>query len=144
MIDNIYMWMKALHIIAFTAWMAGMFYLPRLFAYHTQAVAGGEADVMLQTMERRLLRIIMNPAMLIVFFLGIWLIIKTDAMSQGWMHAKLTLVLIMAGLHGYFGKCRKDFEKGQNRLSAKTYKILNEVPTLLFVIIVLLAVLKPF
>lgn len=142
-----YLILKALHIIAFTSWMAGMFYLPRLYAYHAEAKVGGELSETLKTMERRLLKIIMNPAMIITFVLGVWLILYTGVGapgSGGWIHAKLLLVLAMAGLHGFFAKCRKDFERDQNQRSAKFYKIMNEVPTALLVLIVFLAVLKPF
>ena len=140
-----YLIVKALHIISFTAWMAGMFYLPRLYVYHTQTAVGSEADKMLQVMERRLLRIIINPAMAATFAFGIWLMVITEAHKQGWMHAKLTLVILgMGGVHGMLSKYRKDFAKGQNRKSERFYRILNEVPTLLLTVIVFLAVLKPF
>jgi putative membrane protein len=147
MIDNLYLWLKALHIISFTAWMAGMFYLPRLFVYHTETVIGTEEDVRFQTMERRLLRAIMLPAMIATFIFGLWLIAVAYApgfAQAGWLHAKITLVLILAGLHGYFSVCRKKFARGENLKSAKYYKILNEVPTVLFVLIVILAIVKPF
>jgi putative membrane protein len=140
-----YLWLKALHIISFTAWMAGMFYLPRLYVYHVDAKRGGEADLMLQTMERRLLRFIMNPAMILTFIFGITLVAnEPEVMKQGWIHAKLGLVVIMAGLHGYLAKIRKDFEHGRNVKTAKFYRLINEIPTLLLILIVILAVVKPF
>jgi putative membrane protein len=145
MTDNAYLWLKALHIISFTAWMAGMFYLPRLYVYHVSAKRGGEADLMLQTMERRLLRYIMNPAMILTFIFGISLVAnELEIMKQGWIHAKLGLVVLMAGLHGYLAMARKDFERGTNIKSAKFYRLINEIPTFLLILIVILAVVKPF
>jgi putative membrane protein len=142
---NSYLVAEALHIISFTAWMAGMFYLPRLYVYHSEVAPGSEADQIFQVMERRLLRIIINPAMIGTFVFGGWLVYLTEAYKQGWWHAKMALVVFgMGGVHGMLSKYRKDFAKGQNRKSAKFYRILNEVPTLLFIPIVFLAVLKPF
>jgi protoporphyrinogen IX oxidase len=147
MIDNLYLWIKALHIIAVISWMAGLLYLPRLFVYHAGVSVGSDADKMLQTMERRLLKFIMNPAMIVSFILGIWLIKITGSGmpdSGGWMHVKLFLVLVMAAAHGMMAKHRKQFAAGTNKKSAKYYRIFNEIPTLLMVVIVLLVVLKPF
>lgn len=143
----LYFWLKALHIISFTAWMAGMFYLPRLFVYHADAKVGSELSETFKIMERRLLRIIMNPAMILTWIFGISLVIHTGAGAPGagaWIHAKLALVLIMSGLHGFLAKCRKDFERDGNTRSAKFYRLLNEVPTVLLIGIVFLAVFKPF
>ncbi len=145
--SDAYLWLKALHIISFTAWMAGMFYLPRLFAYHADTKPGSESSELFKVMERRLLRIIMNPAMIATWILGIALVINTGAGAPGsgaWIHAKLLLVLCMSGLHGFLAVCRKRFERGENIRSAKFYRILNEVPTAIFALIVLLAVFKPF
>lgn len=142
-----YLLIKALHIIAFTSWMAGMFYLPRLFAYHADAKPGGGLSETLKIMERRLLRIIINPAMVATFVFGIWLIVLTGYGAPGtggWLHAKIVLVLLLAGLHGFLASARKKFLHDSNTRSARFYKILNEVPTVLFVGIVLLAVTKPF
>lgn len=145
--ENTYLWIKALHIIAVIAWMAGLFYLPRLYAYHATVKPGSETSELFKVMERRLLRIIMNPAMIASFVFGIWLIMLTGAGAPGgpkWIHAKLALVLAMAGLHGWLAVMRKDFAEDRNTRSPKFYKIINEIPTLLMVLIVLLAVLKPF
>lgn len=142
-----YLLIKALHVISFTSWMAGMFYLPRLFAYHVNATVGGELSETLKVMERRLLRIIINPAMIATFVFGIWLIVLTGYGSPGtggWIHAKIVLVLALAGLHGYLARTRKKFARDENTKSARFYKILNELPTVIFVIIVVLAVMKPF
>ncbi len=144
--ESIYLWLKALHVIAVIAWMAGLLYLPRLYVYHTGAAKASEADAMLQTMERRLLRYIMNPAMIAVFLIGAGLVyLRTpEIWQEGWWHFKLLLVILMAGLHGYMAVCRKRFAAGTNSKSAKFYRLLNEMPTLAMVMIVLLAVLKPF
>ncbi|MBY0355108.1 MAG: protoporphyrinogen oxidase HemJ [Rickettsiales bacterium] len=142
---NEYLVAEALHIISVTAWMAGMFYLPRLYVYHADVAVGSEADLLFQTMERRLLRAIMNPAMVATFVFGGWLVYLSEAYRQGWWHAKMTLVVLgMGGIHGMLSKYRKDFARGNNRKSARYFRVLNEVPTVLFVVIVLLAVLKPF
>ncbi len=143
MIDNLYLWVRALHIIAVISWMAGQLYLPRLFVYHAEVPVGSDADKMLQIMERRLLCYIMNPAMIATFFFGFWLIKITGA-AEGWLHAKLLLVLIMAALHGKMAKHRKQFAAGANTKSAKYYKIFNEIPTILMITIVILVVVKPF
>lgn len=140
----LYLWLKALHIIFVITWMAGLFYLPRLFAYHANAKRGSELDLTLQTMERKLLRIIMNPSLILVFAIGIWLIIVTDAFKGGvWFHIKFTLVLALAGFHGYLAVLRKKFLNGTNTHSAKFYKIINEIPSILMVAIVILVVIKP-
>lgn len=143
----LYFWLKALHIISFTAWMAGMFYLPRLFAYHADAKTGSELSETLKIMERRLLRIIINPAMAATWIFGVWLSFVIHAWEPGegkWIHAKLLLVLLMSGLHGFLATCRKEFERDANTRSAKFYRLLNEVPTVLLIGIVFLVVFKPF
>lgn len=140
---DIYLIIKSLHIISVIAWMAGMFYLPRLFVYHTKAIKGGELDETLKIMERKLLRIIINPAMILSFIFGFWLIYYIG-FSGGWLHAKLFLVILLSAFHGFLSRWRKDFEKGENKKSEKFYRIINEVPTLLVIGIVFLVVLKPF
>ncbi len=145
MLSEYYLWLKALHIIFVISWMAGLLYLPRLYVYHTQVTPGSEADETFKVMERRLLRIIMNPAMIIAFISGILLIIATGAGAPGtgyWMHIKLVLVLGMGAVHGMLSSYRKAFERGENQKSEKFYRLLNEVPTLLMVAIVLLVVIK--
>jgi putative membrane protein len=140
-----YLWIKALHIIAVIAWMAGLLYLPRLFVYHTGTTPGSEASETFKVMERRLLRGIMNPAMIAVFVLGIILalVVGPDVL-EGWFHAKLLLVLIMAGLHMAMARWRKELENDQRPHTQRFFRIVNEVPTLLMVVIVVLAVVKPF
>lgn len=140
-----YLVIKALHIISFTAWMAGMFYLPRLYVYHTQVARGSETDLMFQTMERKLLRFIINPAMIATFIFGIWMISENSGvMKMGWMHVKLTMLFLLTGFHGYLARIRKNFISGNNIRSEKFYRIINEIPTILLIIIVCLAVIKPF
>lgn len=147
MIDNLYLWVKALHLIAVISWMAGLLYLPRLYVYHSTATPDSEADTMLRTMERRLLRYIMNPAMIASFIFGIWLIALTGVGAPGgdrWIHVKLLLLLAMVATHGMMAKYRKAFARGERPKSEQYFRIFNEVPTVLMILIVLLAVLKPF
>ncbi|PCJ60723.1 MAG: TIGR00701 family protein [Rhodospirillaceae bacterium] len=143
---NFYGWVKALHIISVIAWMAGMLYLPRLYVYHCDAVPGGEASDMLNVMERRLLRAIINPAMLAAFLFGGLLLLTPQLVdwSAGWIYAKLALVLAMSAFHGVLARWRKDFLENRNQRSAKFYRRANEVPTVLMIGIVILVVVKPF
>ncbi|MES2905762.1 MAG: protoporphyrinogen oxidase HemJ [Pseudomonadota bacterium] len=135
---------KALHIISLISWMAGLLYLPRLFVYHCDAVPGSDMDRTFQTMERRLYRFIMTPAMVATWVFGLWLAISYLGFSQGWLHAKLLLVFALSGLQGYFGGRIRAFAQGRNTKSKKFYKIINEIPTVLMIVIVILVVLKPF
>lgn len=140
-----YLWLKALHIMSVIAWMAGMFYLPRLFAYHAESAMGSDKSETFKVMERRLLRIIVNPAMMAAFvFGGLMIWANPDLMQSGWFHAKLTLIIVMTACHGLFARWRKVFFRDQNQRPAKFYKIWNEVPTILMIGIVILAVVKPF
>ena len=139
------LWLEALHVIAVISWMAGMLYLPRLFVYHTETEKGSTEEARFRVMELRLYRFIMTPAMLATFAFGIAMIAQNpDYMKQGWLHAKLLLVLIMTGMHGYFGKLRRDFAEDRNTHDIRFFKVINEVPTLLMVGIVILVVVKPF
>jgi putative membrane protein len=142
-----YLWLKALHIIAVISWMAGMLYLPRLFVYHVDAVASSVQSETFKVMERRLLKAIINPAMIATWLLGLWLIwlMGKDAFLQaGWLQAKLALVIAMSGLHGFLARWVKDFAADRNRHMGKFYRIVNEIPTVLMIFIVLLATVKPF
>ncbi len=136
---------KALHIISIICWMAGLLYLPRLFVYHVNAKKNSELDKTLQLMENRLLRIIMNPAMISSILFG-----SLNAYIYGfsalgyWFHLKMLFVVILAAYHGFLSRCRKNFVKGENKYSEKFYRIINEIPSLLMVLIVFLVVLKPF
>ena len=144
-IVNNYDWLRALHVIAVISWMVGMLYLPRLYVYHVTAT--GEASEMLKVMERKLLRLIVNPAMIVSFIIGglmVYMYVANGGFKYaGWLHAKLTLVFIMAGFHGFLSRCRRNFAKDQNKHSAKFYRIINEVPTVLMIAIVILAIVKP-
>jgi putative membrane protein len=139
-----YEWLKAFHIIAVIAWMAGMLYLPRLFVYHCEADPGSQQSETFKVMERRLLRLIINPAMIVTWLLGLWLAWYGGWFAAPWLHAKLVLVTAMSGVHGMLSRYRRDFAADRNRKSQKFYRIINEVPTVLMILIVLLAVLKPF
>ncbi len=142
-----YLWLKAFHIIAVIAWMAGMLYLPRLFVYHAAARPGSELSETFKVMERRLLKLIINPAMIAAWLLGlalIWLMGRQAFVQAGWLHIKLVLVLVMSGLHGYFARLVKQFAADRNTWTPQFYRIVNEIPTVLLVLIVLLAVVKPF
>ena len=134
---------KILHILAVISWLAGLLYLPRIFVYHAQVVVGSETDKIFQTMEKRLLRYIMLPSMLLVFIFGFYLASQIG-FEFIWLHIKLTLVLILAGYHGFLSRCRKNFAKGENKHSQKFYRLINEVPTVLMIFIVALVILKPF
>lgn len=147
MIENTYLWVKALHIIAVIAWMAGMLYLPRLYVYHAGLAVGSEASELFKTMERRLLRAIINPAMIAAWVFGIWLIVITKAGAPGmgyWMHAKIGLLIGMQIVHAMLSRHRKQFARDVRPKSAIYFRVLNEVPTVFLIGIVLLVVLKPF
>ncbi|MGH6888263.1 MAG: protoporphyrinogen oxidase HemJ [Rhizomicrobium sp.] len=141
-----YLWVKAFHIIAVIAWMAGMLYLPRLFVYHCETVPGTPESERFKRMERRLLRAIINPAMIAVWVLGLTLSFLpiTNAWHQGWFHAKFALVLVMSGIHGLYARWVRKFAADANSHPARFYRIWNEVPAVLLVVIVILAVVKPF
>lgn len=137
-------WVLVLHIISVISWMAGLLYLPRLFIYHVEAKRGSELSETFKTMERRLFRAIMTPAMIASWIFGLWLAYITEAFSEGWFHGKLLLVILMSVAHMAMARWRKDFEQDNNVRSAKYFRIANEVPTLLMIAIVVLVVVKPF
>ncbi len=139
-----YDWIKAFHVIAVIAWMAGMLYLPRLFVYHCGAPAGSPQSETFKVMERRLLRIIINPAMILAWILGAWLAWRGGLMTSGWFQAKFVLALVLSAVHGLFARWVKDFAADRNRHSAGFYRTINELPTILMIGIVILAVVKPF
>jgi putative membrane protein len=144
-LSSYYEWFRVLHIIAFTSWMAGMFYLPRLFVYHCQVGSGTDEDKRFQTMERRLLRIIINPSMIATILAGLMLASIYGWGNLGvWFHIKVTLVVLMTALHGFLSVCRKNFAQGENKYSERIYRIINEIPVVLFVVIVILVIIKPF
>ena len=139
-----YPWIKALHVIAVISWMAGMLYLPRLFVYHCDAEAGSKQSETFKVMEWRLLKAIINPAMVVTWLAGLYLAWAGQWLSAGWFHGKLLLVLILSGIHGLFSRWVKDFANDRNRRSQKFYRIINEVPTILMIGIVVLVIVKPF
>jgi protoporphyrinogen IX oxidase len=139
-------YIKAFHVMAIIAWMAGLLYLPRLFVYHAQSKTGSEQSETFKVMERRLLRYITTPAMLASWVLGLALAFSgvIDWSKDGWFHAKLFLVLLLSAYHGLLAKWTKDFALDRNTHSARFYRIANEVPTLLMILIVILVVVRPF
>ena len=141
-----YPWIKALHIISMIAWMAAMLYMPRLFVYHAGAVVGSVQSETFKVMERRLARAIMLPAMVATLLFGGLLLATPGIVDfyQGWLHAKLTLVLGMLVMQHFFGAWRRAFAEDRNRHSARFYRMINEVPTLIMIAIVILVVVKPF
>src|SRR5689334_20579756 len=135
-----YEWIKALHVIAVISWMAGMLYLPRLFVYHCKAEVGSPQSETFKIMERRLLKAIINPAMMVTWLAGLYLVWAGHWLSAGWFHVKFLLVLIMSAVHGFLARWVKDFAADRNRRSQKFYRLINEVPTLLMIGIVILVI----
>lgn len=142
--DKYYDWIKAAHVISIIAWMAGMLYLPRLFVYHADTPVGSDKSETFKVMERRLLRAIINPAMLASWIFGLWLAWTGFGFSGGWLHAKLAAVLLLSGVHGYFSAAVRKFAEDRNIKSARHWRIINEVPTALMIVIVILVIVKPF
>lgn len=143
---GLYPWTKAFHLIAVIAWMAGLFYLPRLFVYHSTVPVGSEQDVLFRLMERRLIRAIMNPAMIAVWLLGITLVLTPGVVDwrAGWWHVKLAGVLGMTWFHHHLSLGRKAMERGERPRTERYWRAMNEVPTLLLVAIVVAVIVKPF
>jgi protoporphyrinogen IX oxidase len=141
-----YLWTKAAHLVSVIAWMAGLFYLPRLFVYHTDAAVGSEPSEMFKVMERRLLRGIMNPAMIAAWVFGLALVLTPGVVDwgAGWWHLKMTGFLGLTVFHHHLGYARKDFLADQRRHSARYWRAMNEVPTLALVLIVAMVIVKPF
>jgi len=138
------LWLKALHLVAVISWMAGLLYLPRLYVYHAEAGQGSATSETFKLMERRLLRSIMNPAMIVVWITGPLLAWQAGMYRDGWLMAKLLLVVALTGYHHALGIWRKGFAEDRNRRAAGFYRVMNEVPTLIMVGIVVLVVVKPF
>lgn len=139
-----YLWIKALHVVAVISWMVGLLYLPRLFVYHADAVRRSETSETFKLMEQRLLNIIMTPAMMVSWGLGLWLAWQTNAFASGWFHAKLLAVIGLSGVHGYLAASVRRFAADRNTRSATHWRIWNEVPTLLMIAAVILAIVQPF
>ena len=146
-INNYYLWIKALHLIAVFAWMAGLFYLPRLFVYHAAPELSNDSDMMLKIMERRLLKAIMNPAMILAWIFGILLLIyqmNIGGFAQGWLHLKLTAVVFITIFHHILAYHSKQFEKNMNTKSHIYFRVINEIPTVLLIIIIIAVIVRPF
>ncbi len=141
-----YPWLKALHVIAVIAWMAGLLYLPRLFVYHAQSAHGSAESELFKVMERRLLRAIMNPAMVAVFLFGGLLLVTPGVVdwAAGWIWVKLAGITGLTVVHHLFARWRKEFAADRNRRPARFYRIANEVPTLLMIVIVIMVIVRPF
>jgi len=139
-----YLWIKSLHVVAIISWMAGMLYLPRLFVNHCSVAVGSPESVLLKGMEQRLLRIILNPAMIIAWVTGLWMAWSVFGFRGGWLHGKLALVLLLSGVHGHLSASVRAFAEDRNRYSERTWRVLNEVPALLMIGIVVLVIVKPF
>ncbi|MEA2855944.1 MAG: protoporphyrinogen oxidase [Methylobacteriaceae bacterium] len=139
-----YLWLKSLHVMAIIAWMAGLLYLPRLFVYHASVPAGSDQARTFEIMESRLLRVIMNPAMIVVWITGLTLAISGGWFKSGWLHGKLLLVIGLSAAHMYFARRRRLLAEGRDEKSAGFYRALNEAPTILMIGIVILVIVKPF
>lgn len=140
-----YDWIKALHVVSIIAWMAGLLYLPRLYVYHVDAPAGSVQSETFKVMERRLLRAIMNPAMIASWLFGILMLIATpDWLSQPWFHAKALGIAGLTCLHHWLSRRRREFAADANTRSARTYRVMNEVPTAMMVLVVIMVIVKPF
>ncbi|WP_120498271.1 protoporphyrinogen oxidase HemJ [Kiloniella sp. EL199] len=139
-----YLWIKALHIISVISWMAGLLYLPRIFVYHTQVPVGSERSEIFKVMERKLFRFIMNPAMMASWLFGILLVLNIEAYSDGWFHGKFTFLIALTVFHEIAGKWMKAFQADENIRSERFYRYANEIPTVLMILIVIFAVVKPF
>ena len=143
--SDYYEWFKAFHIIAVITWMAGIFYLPRLYVYHTRAKVGSEMDKTFQIMEYRLLKFIMNPSMIAAYLFGFIVAYIYGFKALGvWFHVKMAMVLVITVMHGLMARWRKDFVKGKNTHSEHFYRVANEVPTIAVMIAVIMVVVKPF
>ncbi len=142
--DAVYDWLRSFHIVAVIAWMAGMLYLPRLFVYHCDAAVGSELSETFKIMERRLLRIIINPAMVITWVLGVWMAWAQTIYYSNWFIAKFILVVALSAVHGYFSQSVRRFAEDERSTDARHWRIWNEVPTVLMIAIVILVVVKPF
>lgn len=142
----VYPWTKAFHVVSMVAWMAGMFYLPRLFVYHCDVPRGSAESERFKVMERRLFKQITTPAMMATWTFGILLVLTPGVIdwSWGWWHVKLAAVLLMSALHGMLSRWRKNFLEDRNTKSPRFYRIANEVPTLLLLVIVIMVIVRPF
>jgi protoporphyrinogen IX oxidase len=140
----LYPWIKAAHLIFVIFWMAGLFMLPRFFVYHQECAIGSDEDTKWISREGKLLRIIMNPAMVIVWVLGLILMVQISAYKDGWFHLKLIMVLALSGYHGWMAGYAKKLARGERTMTDKQLRLANEVPGIAAAIIVILVIVKPF
>lgn len=141
-----YLWIKALHLVSVISWMAALLYLPRLFVYHCDAPTGSAQSETFKVMERRLLRAIMNPAMIATWIFGLLLFSTPGVVewSDGWFHVKIACVVALTWIHHLLARCRKDFTADTNRRSTRFFRVINELPAVLMVIIVVMVIVRPF
>lgn len=139
-----FLWLKALHVIAIISWMAGLLYLPRLFVYHSQVSTGTQQSETFKVMERRLYRYIMNPAMMVAWLSGLLLIWLGGYIIEAWLHAKFILVILLTVAHVHLGRLAHAFGRDENSKSERYFRIINEVPTLIMIAVVILVIVKPF
>jgi len=142
--DGFYLWAKVLHIVSVIAWMAAMLYLPRLFVYHAEAGPGSPQSETFKIMERRLLRAIMTPAMLSTWYFGLWMAWTGFGFMGGWLHAKIAAVVVLTGMHGYFAGAVRRFAEDREVRTSRHWRVLNEMPAVLMIVIVILVVIKPW
>lgn len=142
--DGAYLWVKAVHVVAIISWMAGLLYLPRLFIYHCDAPKGSQQSETFKVMEHRLLTVIINPAMVVAWVLGLWLMWRGGWLSSPWMHVKLLAVLLLSAVHGFYSKSVRMFREDKNTVSARHWRMWNEAPTILMIVIVVMVIVKPF
>ena len=141
---DLYLWAKAIHVIAVISWMAGMLYLPRLLVYHADVEPGSAQSETFKIMEQRLLRLIINPAMIVSWTFGLWLAWRGFGFTGGWLHAKIGAVLVLSGVHGYLSAAVRRFAEDRNTRPSRHWRLVNEVPTVLMIFIVVMVIVKPF
>jgi putative membrane protein len=145
MTEGFYLWIKAFHVVAVVAWMAGLFYLPRLFVYHADAAPGSLMSETFKIMELKLLRIIMGPAAILTWLLGgTMLALNPGLLHQGWIYVKILFVIGLTGLHHAMMAWRRAFAQDRNRRSARFFRMVNEIPTLALIVIVVMVIVRPF
>jgi protoporphyrinogen IX oxidase len=142
--ESLYVWIKALHVIAAISWMAGMLYLPRLFVYHADVPSGSDRSALLKVMEQRLLKVIINPAMMLTWVLGVWLAWYGFQFLGTWLHIKFLAVIALSACHGYLSKSVRMFAADLNQKPSRHWRMVNEVPTVLLIVIVIMVIVKPF
>jgi len=142
--DWLYGWLKVLHVVAVISWMVGLFYLPRLFVYHADAPAGEEPSATFVVMEQRLVKVIMNPAMMVSWIAGLWLAWSGFGFSGGWLWAKIAAVIGLTVFHVFLSRSARKFAAGKNTMTARQWRMANEIPTVLMIIVVIMVIIKPF